>query len=106
MKINNDLIEMIRNINKMSDLINSDQLEIEKIQNLSNFDEIQEYDIKDTLNKINDRIDKTEQLVHKIMEIEPNEYIRTLYLSLVKYIELENYEKCHEISKKIKNYNM
>jgi len=106
MKINNDLIQLIKEANKMNVLANQDEIEIEKFKKLSNFDKIeQEFEFKDFLKKINDHADKMEQLAIEIITTEPDEYVRSLHSLLVKYIDSENYEKCHEVSEKIKNYN-
>lgn len=106
MKINNDLIELIKQANQMNILAEQDQIEMENFKKLSASEKVELHDnFKDFIKKINDHADKMEQLIIKLAETESDEHVISLHSLMVKYIDCEDYEKCHEISQKIKNYN-
>lgn len=95
-EINNNLITLIRELNKVSEIINEDS---EKMDNRKDNEQID-------LSTINRNLDFAEDLVIKIVKTEPDPVLRSLHFELATSIDKEEYEKCQEVSDKIKNYKM
>ena len=108
-EINNDLIRMIRELNQLSSMIDEDDQVLDDVSSLSDEEKMNNFDeytnnLKKDLSKINERLDLTEDLIFKIVKIEPDPVLRSLHVSLTDFLDKEDYEKCHELSNKIKNY--
>lgn len=105
MNINNNLIGLIREVNRMNTILEEDDEKMEKFNKLSKSQKMDEIDhFRSTLKKVQDNADAVERLVFQIVKTEPDTVLRALHVSLVTYLDCEDYEKCHEISEQIKNY--
>ena len=109
--INHDLIKMIRELNKMTLLIEERDDKLDQIDELLNDEELENIEkyvdeLDNHILKINNDIDNVDNLINEIYKIEPNYLLRTLYFSLVDFLDTENYEKCEEISNIIKNIQL
>lgn len=105
MDINKDLIGLIREVNRMNIILEEDDEKMEKFNKLSKSKKMDEIDdLKTVLKKVQENADDVERLVFQIVKTEPDTVLRALHVSLVTYLDCEDYEKCHEISEQIKNY--